>query len=210
MFCSRRLHVRYPYTRPVHCTYTSTEGKYHTPKNLPADAADLISRMLAIDPVTRITVPEITRHPFFLKDVPQYLKPLPPPPAVVGTLSSLVAPPVSVDFELIEGLGRIDEDVVEDLAVRLTDMTKEDIWEALRRDDGPQGNTMKVAYSLLRDKRRVGKDCKSITLHFLLGNCSLCVVAHFEEQEREAQIAAMDVGSLFPPIFASWLTESYL
>ena len=70
-----------------------------------------------------------------------------------------------LDFEIIEGLGRIEDDVVEELAASMADVTKEDIWECLRRDDGPSGNAVKVAYMLLRDKRRSGKDRK---LHFLL------------------------------------------
>ena len=119
--------------------------------------------MLAVDPVKRITVPDIIRHPFFTTDLPQYLAPLPPRPGpVLGTLSSLVSPAKALDFEIIEGLGRIEEDVVEDLAARLDGVDKKEVWECLRRDDGPQGNAVKVAYMLLRDKRRLGRDCKSL------------------------------------------------
>jgi carbon catabolite-derepressing protein kinase len=117
--------------------------------------------MLAVDPVKRITVPEILQHPFFTTDLPRYLQPLPPPPGpILGPLSSLVSPPKSVDFEIIEGLGRIEDDVVEDLAARMEGVDKEDIYDSLRRDDGPQGNAVKVAYMLLRDKRRLGRDCE--------------------------------------------------
>ena len=65
-------------------------------------------------PVKRITIPDtIThwQHPFFTTDIPRYLTPLPPPPGpVLGTLSSLVTAPKILDFEIIEGLGRIEED----------------------------------------------------------------------------------------------------
>jgi carbon catabolite-derepressing protein kinase len=130
------------------------------PDYLSEDARSLISRMLVVDAFRRITIPEITQHPFFTTDLPRYLTPLPPPPGpVLGTLSSLVsAPNNTLDFEIIHGLGRIDEDVVEDLAQRMEGVHKEDIWEALRRDDGVQGNAVKVAYMLLRDKRRQGRD----------------------------------------------------
>ncbi len=115
--------------------------------------------MLVVDPVKRISVPDIVQHRFFTTDLPRYLSPLPPPPGpVLGTLSSLVTAPKQLDFELIEGLGRIEEDVVDDLAGGLIGVDKEEIWECLRRDDGPQGNAVKVAYMLLRDKRRLGKD----------------------------------------------------
>jgi carbon catabolite-derepressing protein kinase len=148
---------------------SSTEGNYITPDHLSEDASGLISAMLAVDPVKRITVPEITQHPFFCTDLPRYLTPLPPPPGpVLGTLSSLVTPPkVLLDFEIIEGLGRIEEDVVEELAARMTGVDKDDIWECLRRDDGVQGNAVKVAYILLRDKGRLGKDRENIFCLFL-------------------------------------------
>ena len=119
--------------------------------------------MLVVDPVKRITIPDITQHPFFTNDLPRYLTPLPPPPGpVLGTLSSLVTAPKILDFEIIEGLGRIEEGVVDELASIMVGVEKDDIWECLRRDDGVQGNAVKVAYLLLRDKRRLGKDCKQI------------------------------------------------
>ena len=117
--------------------------------------------MLAVDPVKRITIPEIIQHPFFQVDLLPYLQPLPPPPGpVLGTLSALVTPAKAIDFEIIDGLGRIEEDVVEELALRMEGVEKEDVWACLRRDDGVQGNAVKVAYMLLRDKRRLGQDCE--------------------------------------------------
>ncbi len=131
------------------------------PSFLSSDARALISGMLAVDPVKRITVPEILQHPFFTTDLPRYLRPLPPPPGpILGPLATLVSPPKALDFEIIDGLGRIEEDVVDDLASRMEGVDREDIWECLRRDDGPQGNAVKVAYMLLRDKRRLGRDCE--------------------------------------------------
>jgi carbon catabolite-derepressing protein kinase len=115
--------------------------------------------MLAVDPVKRITVPDILQSNFFKTDLPRYLTPLPPPRGpVVGTLSSLVSTPKTLDFEFIEGLGRIEEDAVQELADSMENVVVEDIWDALRMDDGVQGNAVKVAYMLLRDKRRSGRD----------------------------------------------------
>ncbi|PCH34349.1 snf 1 [Wolfiporia cocos MD-104 SS10] len=153
-----------------------SQGVYHMPAYLSHDAKSLINGMLAVDPVKRITIPEILKHPFFTTDLPQYLQPMPPPPGpVLGTLSALVTPPPNtLDFEFVDGL-RIEDDVVEELASRMEGVDKEDVWESLRRDDGPQGNAVKVAYMLLRDKRRQGRD-----------------LAEYEEREREAQLAAMD------------------
>ncbi len=169
------------------------EGSFHLPNNLSPDARNLITAMLVVDPVKRITIPEITQHPFYTTDLPRYLTPLPNPGPVLGTLSSLVSPPKALDYEIIEGLGRIEEDVVDELANRMAGIEKDDIWECLRRDDGVQGNAVKVAYMLLRDKRRLGKDCKSHRAgRFACSHLSL-TVAQFAEQERDAQLAAMDV-----------------
>jgi len=164
-----------------------SQGNFHMPNYLSPDARSLITSMLAVDPVKRITVPEITQHPFFTSELPRYLSPLPPPPGpVLGTLSSLVTPPKQLDFEIIEGLGRIEEDVVEELANRMVGVDKDDIWECLKRDDGVQGNAVKVAYMLLRDKRRLGKD-----------------LAEFAEAERDAQLAAMDPRNAISPTVLS-------
>jgi carbon catabolite-derepressing protein kinase len=135
------------------------EGNYYEPPYLSQDAKVLLAGMLAVDPVKRITVPDILRSNFYKTDLPRYLTPLPPRPGpVLGTLSSLVSPPKKLDFEYIEGLGRIEEGAVQDLADSMEDVSLEDIWEALRMDDGVQGNAVKVAYMLLRDKRRLGRD----------------------------------------------------
>lgn len=119
--------------------------------------------MLNTDPVKRITVPEIIEHPFFQRDLPRYLSPLPPKPfPVLGTLSALVSAPVHpLDFEIIPEFGRVEEDVVDALVSKIDGVTKEDIKACLRRDDGINGNVVKVAYMLLRDQRRLGKDCTS-------------------------------------------------
>lgn len=174
-----------------------SEGVYHMPSYLSPDARALINGMLAVDPVKRITVPEILQHPFFTTDLPRYLQPLPPPPGpILGPLSSLVTPPKALDYEIIDGLGRIEEDVIDDLVSRMDGVDRGDIWECLRRDDGPQGNAVKVAYMLLRDKRRLGRDRESLRLltDRTYCNSSPPAVAEFEEQERDAQLAAMDVS----------------
>ncbi|KIY64182.1 Pkinase-domain-containing protein [Cylindrobasidium torrendii FP15055 ss-10] len=160
-------------------------GHYSMPSFLSSQAKDLISSMLAVDPVHRITVPDITRHPFFTADLPRYLSPLPPPPGpVLGTLSSLVSPPANpVTFEFIEGFGRVEGDIIEGLVARIEGVTKEDIMESLRRNDGPQGNAVKVAYLLLSDKK----------LHTAKG------LVEFAEAERDVQEAALDPRNALSP-----------
>lgn len=166
------------------------------PNYLSPDARNLINSMLAVDPVRRITIPEILKHPFFITDLPRYLCPLPPPPGpILGPLSTLVSPPKAIDFEIIEGLGRIEDEVVDDLVHRMEGISKQDILNSLRRDDGIQGNAVKVAYMLLRDKRRLGHDCKWPNVPMQIRISAECKpVAEVLEQEREAELAAMDVS----------------
>lgn len=123
--------------------------------------------MLVVDPVKRITIPEILQHPFFTKDLPRYLSPIPIAAEPVP-ITALMAPPKQLDFEIIEGLGKIEESIVEDLSSRLVDVSQEDIWDCLRRDDGVQGNSVKVAYLLLRDKMRGSKGCELSPFGFSL------------------------------------------
>ncbi|KAJ6604991.1 kinase-like domain-containing protein [Mycena sp. CBHHK59/15] len=146
--------------------------RYDPPTHLSPEAQDLIKRMLVADPTKRITVPQIMQHPFVTVKLPRYLTPLPPLPGpVVGMLSSLVtAPTVPLDFEFVEGLGRIDDEVVDELVARLLGTDKEEVMH------------MKVAYMLLKDKKRVGKD-----------------LAIFAEQERDAELATMDPRNVLSP-----------
>jgi len=48
-------------------------GAYSLPSHLSPGARDLIPRMLLVDPLKRITVPEIRQHPWFTLHLPRYL-----------------------------------------------------------------------------------------------------------------------------------------
>ncbi|KAF8398115.1 hypothetical protein HHK36_017040 [Tetracentron sinense] len=48
-------------------------GIYTLPNNLSLGARDLIIRILTVDPVRRISIPEIRRHPWFREHLPRYL-----------------------------------------------------------------------------------------------------------------------------------------
>ncbi|KAJ1570591.1 hypothetical protein NDA11_001580 [Ustilago hordei] len=56
-------------------------GIYTLPSYLSQEARHLLSQMLIVDPVKRITISEIRQHPWFNVDLPAYLRPLPPTPA---------------------------------------------------------------------------------------------------------------------------------
>ncbi|KAF7145340.1 hypothetical protein RHSIM_Rhsim04G0117100 [Rhododendron simsii] len=48
-------------------------GVYTFPNYLSIAARDLISRMLIVDPISRLSIPEIRRHPWFQLHLPRYL-----------------------------------------------------------------------------------------------------------------------------------------
>jgi carbon catabolite-derepressing protein kinase len=83
--------------------------------------------------------------------------------------------------------------VVDDLANIMVGIEKDDIWECLRRDDGVQGNAVKVAYLLLQDD--LEKIVSKSTCHRVSYSTKSSLVAEFAEAERDAQLAAMDVRS---------------
>ena len=53
-------------------------GIYTLPSHLSPGARDLIPRMLLVDPMKRVTIPEIRQHTWFLNHLPRYLA-VPPP-----------------------------------------------------------------------------------------------------------------------------------
>ena len=52
------------------------EGRFHMPHNISNEVKDLINRMLQPNPVKRISIKEIRRHPWYRKDLPLYLQKL--------------------------------------------------------------------------------------------------------------------------------------
>lgn len=52
-------------------------GQFYIPSHLTTEVVDLISQMLHVNPVKRITIQGIRDHPWFREDLPTYLFPLP-------------------------------------------------------------------------------------------------------------------------------------
>ncbi|XP_010030257.2 SNF1-related protein kinase catalytic subunit alpha KIN10 isoform X1 [Eucalyptus grandis] len=48
-------------------------GVYTLPSHLTTGSRDLIARMIVVDPLRRLTIPEIRQHPWFLENLPNYL-----------------------------------------------------------------------------------------------------------------------------------------
>lgn len=104
-------------------------GIYTLPSHLSPGARDLIPRMLLVDPLKRITIPEIRQHPWFTVHLPRYLAVMQADPVAAGT--------------------HIDEDILREV-VRLG-FTRDFVAESLKTR---QQNKASVAYYLMADNRR--------------------------------------------------------
>eukprot|EP00884_Botryococcus_braunii_P009517 jgi/Botrbrau1/18567/Bobra.0367s0013.1 len=104
-------------------------GIYQLPSHLSPGARDLIPRMLLVDPMTRITIPEIRQHPWFTVHLPRYL-------AVMQ--ADTVGSATAVDEELVrevQNLGFPAAELVDAIRNRVT-------------------NKATVTYYLMADNRR--------------------------------------------------------
>ena len=104
-------------------------GIYTLPSYVSPGARDLISRMLLVDPLKRITMSEIRNHPWCTCHLPRYLA-VPPP----DTLSQAT----NIDIETLE-------------ATVALGFTREQVKDALRHQ---VRNKASVTYFLLMDNRR--------------------------------------------------------
>lgn len=104
-------------------------GIYTLPSHLSPGARDLIPRMLLVDPLKRITIPEIRQHPWFTVHLPRYLAVMQADPVAAGT--------------------HLDEEIIMEV-VRLG-FTRDFVAESLK---ARQQNKASVAYYLLADNRR--------------------------------------------------------
>lgn len=104
-------------------------GIYTLPGHLSLGARDLIHRMLVVDPMKRVTIPEIRQHNWFQAKLPRYLA-VPPPNAA-------------------EQAKQVDEDMVQ-LVVKMG-FERYQLIESLRNRITTKAT---VAYYLLLDNRR--------------------------------------------------------
>jgi len=104
-------------------------GIYTLPSHLSPSARDLIARTLLVDPLKRITIPEIRQHPWFVLHLPRYLA-VPPPDTAAQA-------------------AKVDPDSLE--AVVAMGFDRAAVTEALRRQ---VRNKATVAYYLIVDEKR--------------------------------------------------------
>lgn len=94
-------------------------GKFSMPSDLPAEARDLIRRMLEVDPSKRITMEKIRVHPFFTRRPPRPQRGLVDPPTPDQVLRP-VARKEDIDSDILKNLktlwnGSSEEEVVQAL-----------------------------------------------------------------------------------------------
>ncbi|KAJ7519019.1 hypothetical protein O6H91_20G019600 [Diphasiastrum complanatum] len=104
-------------------------GIYTLPSHLSSGARDLIPRMLLVDPMKRMTIPEIRQHPWFRAHLPRYL----------------AVPPL----DTIEQAKRIDEDILQEVVS--LGFPKDQLVDSLKTR---MQNKATVTYYLMLDNRR--------------------------------------------------------
>ncbi|KAJ2821448.1 Protein kinase [Coemansia erecta] len=109
-----------------------TAGVFTMPGYLSQGARALLSGLLQVDPLKRMTLAQVRQHAWFTTDLPEYLKPL----------------PESTD---IEGLANLDETIVGELERQL-EMDRRALVQQLRQRGT---NPAKVAYQLTLDNRHM-------------------------------------------------------
>lgn len=107
-------------------------GMYSLPSHLSQLARDLIPRMLVVDPMKRITIPEIIAHPWYRHNLAPYL----------------MLPPGKIEMEERQ----LDMSIVSQVC-RLKNCTPEQVAAAVRRRRR-HTNDIKVVFELLLDQKR--------------------------------------------------------
>ncbi|CBN77875.1 SNF1-related protein kinase [Ectocarpus siliculosus] len=108
-------------------------GMYSLPSHLSQLARDLIPRMLVVDPMKRITIPEIRRHPWFTHKLPAYLS--------------------RPHFKIEKEERALDQEVVAEVCLlKLPGATPEKVAMAVQRRS--KRADIRVAYELLLDSKK--------------------------------------------------------
>ncbi|KAK5108675.1 hypothetical protein LTR62_008080 [Meristemomyces frigidus] len=124
------------------------QGNYMVPNYLSSGAVRLIKRMLQVNPVNRITVPEIRQDPWFIKDLPEYLQ-----PSVEDFVDTGVDPAKAIDpYSLSKNKPKPMQEKLHDTVVGKLGKTMgyapDDVVDALKRDEP---SAIKDAYLIVRE-----------------------------------------------------------
>lgn len=125
-------------------------GNYHIPQYISKGAASLIKKMLQVSPVSRITVQGIREDPWFVKNLPDYLKP--PVEEFVDTgvdPNKPIDPRALAPSQPLEVVEKLHDSVVGKLRKTLG-YGKDDVQQALQLDEP---NAIKDAYLIVRENQ---------------------------------------------------------
>lgn len=119
-------------------------GVFQMPKNISEEAKDLISKMLCVDPETRITMPEIIRHPLLQKYQTKRRH----------LINNKVNLPFNV-FRPIKSIDEIDVEILKNLQILWHGAKRETVIEKLMSEEQ---NSEKTFYCLLMKYRYDNQD----------------------------------------------------
>jgi len=147
-------------------------GIFSIPPFVSPEARHLLTKMLLVDSNKRIKLHEIRQLPWFQKDLAPYLfapttgGPRPQPEDEDGEEGEVEAPwtpeapkegEVQRRREWVEGLGVVDQEIVDDLCGKIAGLKSEDVWAKL---EGGEDRELRIAYQLCRDNKRMVEGCK--------------------------------------------------
>jgi 5'-AMP-activated protein kinase catalytic alpha subunit len=111
-------------------------GEFRIPSHVSPEARDLIKRMLTVDPLERITIPQLRDHPWFAASLPRFLQFRP---------------------SLFDNAHTVDRGLIP-LVASTVRVTPADVHHALDRREHPKmtklQRTIVVAYNVLADAKR--------------------------------------------------------
>eukprot|EP00252_Welwitschia_mirabilis_P013557 TRINITY_DN297_c0_g1_i1.p1 TRINITY_DN297_c0_g1~~TRINITY_DN297_c0_g1_i1.p1 ORF type:complete len:513 (-),score=94.00 TRINITY_DN297_c0_g1_i1:271-1809(-) len=145
-------------------------GIYTLPSHLSSGARDLIPRMLVVDPMKRMNIPEIRQHPWFQEKLPRYLA-VPPP-------------------DTMQQAKKIDEDILQEV-VKMG-FERNDLISSLRNRIQNDGT---VAYYLMLDNRcRISNGYLGAEFHEVK-DCISRFMPEFTSTPRNRPHGFIDQGS---------------
>lgn len=131
--------------------------------------------MLLVDSNKRIKLSEIRQLPWFQKDLQPYL--FTPVPSSTDNnnegeagnndseipATPLWSPAEEKDGlpgrrrEWVDGLGVVDQEIVDDLVGKIPGLPSEDVWNSLKEG---KDKSLRIAYQLCRDNKRMVEGCE--------------------------------------------------
>lgn len=132
-------------------------GNFHVPSYIAPGVNRLIRSMLQVHPVHRITIPEIRQNPWFLQDLPKYLRPSPE-----ELIASGVDPNKAIDARKIApGKPPAVQNKLHQIAVskleRSMGYARDDIEDALKH---PEPSAIKDAFFIIVENEMMQTNCE--------------------------------------------------